>query len=211
MLGYFLDGGWMMLPLTICSIIWVAILIDRIRAFRVAGTAHEELRKDVNDALDAKDVDKAIALCEQSTGPVAATFLTGLSKFRRMKEHNKTTAEMTVTVSKAMEEYAPKALQGLENRLSYLVLLAGISPLIGMVGTVTGMIRSFSVMVEVAGLEPGAVAGGISEALITTAAGLLVAVPCVVVYHIFQRRIEDYTRSIEMGVADISEFISEEG
>jgi len=200
----------MMLPLTICSIIWVAILIDRIRAFRVAGTAHEELRKGINDALDAKDVDKAISLCEESAGPVAATFLTGLSKYRRMKEHNKSSAEMAVTVSKAMEEYAPKALQGLENRLGYLVLIAGISPLVGMVGTVTGMIRSFSVMVEAAGLDPGAVAGGISEALITTAAGLLVAVPCVVVYHVFQRRLEDYTRSIEMGVADISEFISEE-
>ena len=200
----------MMLPLTICSIIWVAILIDRIRAFRAAGVTHEDLRKEINDALDAKDVDKAISLCEQGSGPVAATFLTGLSKYQRMKERHKTTAEMTVTVSKAMEEYAPKALQGLENRLGYLVLMAGISPLIGMVGTVTGMIRAFSKMVEAAGLEPGAVAGGISEAMITTAAGLLVAVPCVVVYHVFQRRIEDYTRSIEMGVADISEFISEE-
>jgi biopolymer transport protein ExbB len=178
--------------------------------FRAAGVTHEDLRKEINDALDAKDVDKAISLCEQGSGPVAATFLTGLSKYRRMKEHHKTTAEMTVTVSKAMEEYAPKALQGLENRLGYLVLMAGISPLIGMVGTVTGMIRAFSKMVEAAGLEPGAVAGGISEAMITTAAGLLVAVPCVVVYHVFQRRIEDYTRSIEMGVADISEFISEE-
>ena len=210
MLGYWLDGGWMMLPLTICSIIWVAILIDRIRAFRAAGTGHEELRKGVRDALDAKDVDKAARLCEESTGPVAATLLTGLTLYQRMKARNKSSAEMSVAVSKAMEEYAPKALSGLEARLGYLVLIAGISPLIGMVGTVTGMIRSFSVMVNTAGLEPGAVAGGISEALITTAAGLLVAVPCVVVYHIFQRRIEDYTRSIEMGVADVSEFINEE-
>ena len=209
MLGYFLDGGWMMLPLTICSIVWVAIFIDRIRAFRAAGTTHEDLRKGLRDALDSKDVGKAVTLCEQGNGPVAATFLTGLSLYQRMKARNKTTAEMAVAVSKSMEEYAPKALQGLENRLGYLVLIAGISPLIGMVGTVTGMIRSFSVMVDQAGLEAGAVAGGISEALITTAAGLLVAVPCVVVYHVFQRRIEDYTRTIEMGVADISEFISE--
>jgi len=199
-----------MLPLTICSIIWVAILIDRVRAFRAAGTVHEELRKAIRAALDEKDVGKAVQLCEAGTGPVAATLLTGLSLYQRMKERSKSSAEIGVAVGKTMEEYAPKALSGLESRLGYLVLIAGISPLIGMVGTVTGMISSFTAMVNTAGLEPGAVAGGISEALITTAAGLLVAVPCVVVYHIFQRRIEDYTRSIEMGVADVSEFISEE-
>jgi len=210
MLGYLLDGKWMMLPLTICSIIWVAIFIDRIRAFRAAGAGHDDLRKGVRDALDDKDVGKAVALCEQGQGPVAAAFPRGLTRYQRMKENKKTSAEMAVAVGKSMEEYAPKALQGLENRLGYLVLIAGISPLIGMVGTVTGMISAFGTMVDQAGLDPGAVAGGISEALLTTAAGLLVAVPCVIVYHVFQRRIEDYTRTIEMGVADISEFISEE-
>ena len=170
MLGYWLDGGWMMLPLTICSIVWVAILIDRVRAFRAAGTEHEALRKGVRDALDAKDVAKAVELCEKDTGPVAATLLTGLSQYQRMKARNKTTAEISVAVSKAMEEYAPKALQGLEARLGYLVLIAGIAPLIGMVGTVTGMISAFTQMVNTQGLDPGNVAGGISEALITTAA-----------------------------------------
>ena len=210
MLGFFLDGGWMMLPLLICSIAWVAIFIDRSRAFRAAGSTHEELRKNLRDALDAKKVDQAVALCEQGAGPVAATFLAGLARYRKMKERGKSQAETAVAVGKSMEEYAPKALQGLENRLGYLVVMAGISPLIGMVGTVTGMIRSFGVMVETEGLEAGAVAGGISEALITTAAGLLVAVPCVVVYHVFQQRISDYTRTIEAGIADISDFIGEE-
>ena len=81
---------------------------------------------------------------------------------------------------KSMEEYAPKALRPLENRLNLLVLVAAIAPLLGMTGTVTGMISSFDVMASSAGLDPGAVAGGIGEALITTAAGLIVAMPCAV-------------------------------
>ena len=197
MLGYFLDGGWMMLPLTICSIVWVAIFIDRIRAFRAAGTTHEDLRKGLRDALDAHDVGKAVTLCEQGNGPVAATFLTGLSLYQRMKARNKTTAEMAVAVSKAMEEYAPKALQGLENRLGYLVLIAGISPLIGMVGTVTGMINTFRSATESGATGIQSLSGGISEALITTVMGLSIAIPCLLVHALLSRVAQSRIRQLE--------------
>lgn len=209
MLGYFLDGGWMMVPLTACSILWVAIFIDRTRAFRAAGKGHHDLCKGVQNALGARDVGKAITLCEQESGPVAATFLKGLTRYQRLKQLGKPSTEIEVSVGRTMEEYAPKAMQGLERHLGALTLMAAIAPLIGMVGTVTGMIRAFGVMSDQAGLEAGAVAGGISEAMLTTAAGLLVAVPCVIVYYVFQRRIEDYMSTIETGIADIAEFIGE--
>ena len=108
-------------------------------------------------------------------------------------------------VAKAMEDYAPKSLNGLEKRLGLMVLIASVSPLIGMCGTVTGMINSFSVMAEAAGLDPGAVAGGISEALITTAAGLIIAIPGVVAYNMFQKRVEDWNLQIEGAITDFIE------
>lgn len=210
MLGFLLDGGWMMLPLLICSVVGLAILIDRARAFRVAGTGHDALRKQVRASLESARLDEAIRLCTESDGPVAATLLAGLVRYRRMRSKNKRPEEIEITVSKTMEDYAPKALQGLEKRLNLLVLIASISPLLGMTGTVTGMIRSFDVMASSAGLEPGAVAGGISEALITTAAGLLIAIPAVVAYNVFSRRVDDYAVAIEAGIADLVQSISEE-
>jgi biopolymer transport protein ExbB len=209
MLGFLLDGGWMMLPLVVCSVVGLAILIDRARAFRSAGTGHEDLRKQVRVLLDGKRFDEAVQLCAASSGPVAATLLAGLLRYRRMQAKGRRPEEMEIAVSKTMEEYAPKAMQGLEKRLSVMLLIASISPLLGMTGTVTGMIRSFDVMASSAGLEPGAVAGGIAEALITTAAGLLIAIPAVVAYNVFTRRVEDYTSSIESGIADLVEAISE--
>lgn len=210
MMGYLLDGGWLMLPLLICSIALLAIVIDRARAFRAALIDHEGLRKQVNAAVAAGQLDQAITLCEQSTGPVAATLLAGLLRLKRLRAGGqKSAAEIEITVSKAMEDFAPKAMHGLERRLNAIVLIASISPLLGMTGTVTGMIRSFGVMAASAGLDPGAVAGGIAEALITTAAGLLIAAPGVVIYNFFVRKIEEYTMSIEGGIAELMEAIAE--
>ncbi len=207
MLNYLLDGGWMMLPLVLCSIISLAILIDRVRAFRVAGTASKSLCDEIRRRLADGGLDDAIQYCLHAGGPVAATLLVGLQRYRRMRENGRRTEEIEIAVSKTMEDYAPKALQGLERRLNLLVLVASVSPLLGMTGTVTGMIRSFDVMASSAGLDPGAVAGGISEALITTAAGLLIAIPAVVAYNLFSRRIEDFTLAIETGITILNESI----
>ncbi len=209
MLGFLLDGGWMMLPLVVCSVIVLALIIDRARAFRAAAVDVEGLGNKVRDLVKEKNIDGAIEVCTQSSGPVAATFLTGLQRLSRLKARGLTNLEMGAAVTKSMEEYAPKALQGLEKRLNSMILISSISPLLGMTGTVTGMIRSFDVMAASAGLDPGAVAGGISEALITTAGGLLIAIPAVVAYSAFNRRIEDYTMAIEKGVVDISEAIED--
>lgn len=209
MMGYLLDGGWLMLPLLFCSIGLLAVIIDRARAFRAASIDHESLRKEVRTAVNAREFDRAIALCENSTGPVAATILAGLLRLKRLKERHKSPEEIEITVSKTMEDYAPKAMHGLEKRLNALVLIASLSPLLGMTGTVTGMIRSFGVMAASAGLDPGAVAGGISEALITTAAGLLIAAPGVVAYNMFIRKVEEYTMAIEGSISDLVEAVSE--
>jgi len=208
MTGYLMDGGWMMLPLLICSIALVAVIIDRVRAFRVAAKYDPvKTRQEVVEALRQGDFEKAAAACEGNEGPVAAVMLTGVNRLKRMKEQGKGASEIEAGVTKAMEDYAPKSVNGLEKRLGAMVLIASVSPLIGMCGTVTGMINSFSVMAEAAGLDPGAVAGGISEALITTAAGLIIAIPGVVAYNMFQKRIEEWNLQLEGAVADFIEAI----
>ena len=209
MMNYLMDGGWMMLPLLICSIVMVAAIIDRVRAFRAAAALDPKgLRaKVVALVADGKLADAADA-CRASEGPVAAVLLTGLEKLERLQRKGKSEAEIEAGVTKAMEDYAPKAMSVLEKRLGLMVLIASISPLIGMCGTVTGMINSFSVMAEAAGLDAGAVAGGISEALITTAAGLIIAIPGVVAYNMFQKKVEDWNVQLEAAIAEFAQAVA---
>ena len=209
MMNYLMDGGWMMLPLLICSIVMVAAIIDRVRAFRAAAALDPKGLREKVVALvaDGKLADAADA-CRASEGPVAAVLLTGLEKLERLQRKGKSEAEIEAGVTKAMEDYAPKAMAVLEKRLGTMVLIASISPLIGMCGTVTGMINSFSVMAEAAGLDAGAVAGGISEALITTAAGLIIAIPGVVAYNMFQKKVEEWNVQLETAVAAFAQAVA---
>lgn len=209
MLTYLLDGGPIMLPLLLLSILTLAIIIDRVRAFRAAGENFDQLRMDVNQRLMDEELDEAIKRTEQEEGPVAACLLVGLQRYRKMQLRKRNPEEMETAVSKTMEDYAPKAISGLEKRLNLLVLIASVSPLLGMTGTVTGMIKSFDKMAASAGLDPAAVSGGIAEALITTAAGLIVAIPAVVAYNLFSRRVEEYNIAIEECVTDVVTCISE--
>ena len=97
----------------------------------------------------------------------------------------------------------------MSKRFNLLVLVGTVAPLLGMTGTVTGMIRSFTTIAEQAGLEPSKVMGGISEALLTTAAGLLVAVPALVAYNLFSRRADTYLLAIEEMIGYITNYITE--
>lgn len=178
-----------MIPLMVLSIVTFAIIIDRMRALKAAGDVDTEaLRSMVISKLEAGDVDGAIRYCESSQGPVAALLFVGLCKFRRLMQRRRPVVEIETNVNKAMEDYAPHILNSLEKRLNILVMIAGISPLLGMTGTVTGMIASFATMAT--GLDATKVSVGISEALVTTAGGLIVAIPAVVAYNLFNKKIE---------------------
>jgi len=209
MLELLMDGGWMMVPLLLFSILGLAVIIDRLRAFAAAGGDHEAFRKGVRAKLEQGDVDGAIAAAAAGEGPVAATILAGLNRFARLAGRGRAPEDAAAAAVKSMEEYAPKALRPLENRLNLLVLVAAIAPLLGMTGTVTGMISSFDVMASSAGLDPGAVAGGIGEALITTAAGLVIAMPCAVFYNLFTRRVDDIAATIDASLTDVLETVGE--
>ena len=209
MLEHLLNGGPIMFPLVLLSILAFAVIIDRIRAFRLAEQESLTLRRSVADSLQNGDVDGSIEACEQSSGPIAAVLIVGLQKFRRLTNLGKTKSEVEESVDKAMGEYAPHVIESLEKRLNLLTMIATVSPLLGMTGTVTGMISSFDKLAE-AGMDAAAVGGGISEALITTAAGLIVAIPAVIAYNLFVKKIDRIQLDIEESATEVVDIITME-
>jgi biopolymer transport protein ExbB len=208
MLEFILDGGYMMYPLMACSILALAVILDRMRAFRLADGDASALREQVLSCLQRKNFDEAASACSAQPGPVAAVLLVGIKKYRRLVELGKSSTEIEISVNKSMEDYAPHVLEALERRLNVLILVASVSPLLGMTGTVTGMIRSFKTMSALSGLDAGAVAGGISEALITTAAGLLIAIPSLVFYNFYYKKVDRFVLRIEESAAELIDFIT---
>ena len=210
MLEYLIKGSWLMGPLLICSIVAIAVIIDRIRAFRLAESDTFAMRQKIAALLEEDRTDAAIAACRNFRGPVAAVMLAGLDKFRRLAGLGRGTTEIEINVSKTMEDYAPHVLEPLEKRLNVLSLIGMISPLLGMTGTVTGMIRSFAEISHAgaAGASTQAAASGISEALITTAAGLLIALPALVAHNLLVRRMDKFTLDIEGAMAELNDYIS---
>jgi len=211
MLEYLVKGSWLMGPLLVCSIVAIAVIIDRIRAFRMAESDTFMLRQRVAGLLDSDKTDAAMAECRKHKGPVAAVMLAGLDKLQRLASLRRKNVEIAQNVTKTMEDYAPHVLEPLEKRLNLLSLVGMISPLLGMTGTVTGMIRSFNEIAGAAGAggaSTQAAAGGISEALITTATGLLIALPALVAHNLLVRRIDKFTLEIEAAQTDLNDYIS---
>lgn len=202
------QGGWMMYPLVFLSLLSVAVIIERYSAFRKAQVDTSALRQEVISLLKQGQVQKAIQLCATTPGPVSAILLVGLQKYARMTELRKDPDVIDVQVTKAMNDYAPHVVEVLENRLNLLSLTGTIAPLLGMTGTVVGMIMAFGTIADAQQMDAAMVADGIKVALITTAAGLIVAVPAVVAYNIFMRKIEIVVLEIEENATKLVDFVT---
>lgn len=185
---YMNDGGPVMWPILICSILGVAVAIERWLVLRNAHiNVNEFLAKLRKSLLVNKSVRDGIKVCEQYRGPLASIMKAGLLKYGQPKED----------VQKTIETAAIHEMGRLENRLMILTTVFTVAPLLGFLGTVTGMINSFDALASQGLSNPGAVASGISEALITTAAGLIVALPIQLAYNYFMSRINKTVREIE--------------
>lgn len=208
MLKYMLDGGPLMWVLLALSILSLAVIIDRWRVFKIADVDTSVMRRMILELLAASKPGDAIRLCEETRGPVAAILLVGIDRYDKLLKQGRKKEEIEASVSSSMEDYAPHVLSALEKRVNFLLLVGSIAPLLGMTGTVTGMIRAFAGMAEAGGsLQGSVVAGGISEALITTATGLLIAVPAVVFYNIFSNKVDQFTLKIEESATELVDSI----
>ena len=182
------EGGWVMYVLAFFSIVALAIIIERAWVLNSAKIkVHEFLAKLRKALIVNKSLRDAIKICEQYKGPLASIMKAGLLKYGQPRED----------IEKTIETAALHEMARLEKRLIVLASVANVSPLLGFFGTVSGMIKSFDALAEQGLSNPGAVAAGISEALITTAGGLFVAIPTQLAYNFFMNSINKSVRDIE--------------
>ena len=196
---YFRQGGPLMWPLLACSIVGLVFIIERIISYhRIRGDT-AEIFSAVRESLLSGNLRGSVEVSESYPHPVAVTLKSGLIRFGKSHEE----------IEKAMESMALHELSRLEKGLWILATVANIAPLFGFLGTVTGMIASFEALAEVGLGNPQAVAGGISEALITTATGLMIALPVQAAYNYFSNRVSNFALDMETSASMLLETFSE--
>lgn len=180
-------GGWLMLPIILCSVVAIAIVIERFWTLSPARIAPPHLLADLWIRLRNHQLDAAQLKELRQSSPLGQILAAGLTNAKAGR------AVMTESIELA----ASHVIHDLERHLSTLGTIAAISPLLGLLGTVLGMIDVFTqVMLQGTG-NAGALAGGISTALITTAAGLMVAIPSLLFYRLLLRRVEGLVVDLE--------------
>lgn len=199
-LNLFADGGLMMYPLVIASLLAFGVIIAKAYTLWVAHNESRGLLGEVEGLAREGRVDDALRLAEERPGPVAAILYSGL---RRIKEQRTSGAN----VEKAVQTTGSIELGFLERGLVVLATIANVAPLMGFLGTVAGMISAFDSIAEAGQVEAALVAGGIKVALITTATGLIVAVPVNIAYNFFVTRIDKLIVDMEEGTGAVLRMI----
>jgi biopolymer transport protein ExbB len=204
-----IKGSEMMIPLLICSVIAMAVVFDRLLAFWTNSKVDvPALRANLNKLLLEHKVKEAAVLCANTPSPVSAVLLAGLQSYMNLK--NRTPENTRITVRQTMEDFLRQSVGTVGKRLWILATIGTVAPLLGMTGTVTGMINSFQNLAETSGVDAGAVGVGISEALITTASGLIIALGAVVPYSFFASVSDKTELDIEEASAEILNLLAAE-
>jgi Biopolymer transport proteins len=196
-------GGAIMYPIILCSIIAFAIILERLHYLRRMKIDTIAFMNNIEGALKHNKVAEAVKICEDTEGPIAAIVKAGILKYDRPRQ------EMREAIEDAGHQEVPR----LERHIKILATIAHISPLLGLLGTVTGMVKAFQVIqARTIGLNPvsaGDLAGGIWEALLTTAAGLIVAIPTIAAYHYLAARVQDFVFEMERSATELINILSQ--
>jgi biopolymer transport protein ExbB len=199
-LELFRDGGFMMYALVLCSLLALGVIIAKAYILLVAHVDSQKLLAQLDELKQRADLDSVIEVADRTQGPVAAIISSGL---RRVRERGHSNAD----VEKAVATTGTIELGFLERGLVVLATVANVAPMLGFLGTVVGMIAAFGAVAEAGQIEASLVAGGIKVALITTAAGLAIAIPVNIAYNFFVTRIDQLILDMEKGaeaVMDLS-------
>jgi len=189
MLDLLAKGGLFIVPLTLCSIFGLAIIVDRWFYLRSATREAEALLGRVDAFTERAQVDEIEACCRSHQGLLSNIFVAGVRKFREL-EDEPDLSFVQQEINKVMEDASIANTGDLERRLPILGSVGNVAPLFGFAGTVTGMIRAFSDIAATVNPNAQVVARGIEEALVTTAAGLLIAIPAVLFHNYFTHQID---------------------
>jgi biopolymer transport protein ExbB len=202
LLDIFLKGGFIMWPILLSSIIGLAVSIDRFIMLRKAKINVPAFMVRIRGFIKKKDISGAISYCMQEKSPVANIVRKGLKKYKYGHDR----------VKDAIENAGSQEISKLEKGLSVLASVAGIAPLLGFLGTVTGMIQAFMTIQDLAGAaNPSDLAGGIWEALITTAFGLIIGIPAFALYNYFLSAVKKLVGEMETVANDVIDVIQDGG
>jgi len=192
-------GGMFMWPLLVTSIIGLAVILERVFTLQRAHTNTRRLMEKILQNLKGSGIGAAIETCTKTRGPIAAVLHAGLLKANKGPE----------AVEKAIEDAGTIEMAFLQRGLIWLATVANVAPLIGFLGTVSGMINAFEAIAAAEQVSAKVVAKGISEALITTATGLLIAIPVQTAHNYFVARIDRFVLEMEESSVELVEAISE--
>ena len=190
-------GGIVMYPIFLCSIVALAVFIERLLVLRRKRIIPGEFVQAIEAQITAQDIKGAMAMCEKDDSSISNIFLSGL----------KNAGKGMWLVKEAIEERGGRESIILEKRVGILSTIAQLSPLLGLLGTVSGMIKTFNVISLQGVGNPTMLAGGISEALITTATGLCVAIPTLVCYRIVKDKADSLIFEMEENSVRIIELL----
>ncbi len=194
LVGLFFKGGPFMWPILICSIVGLAFVFERIVSLRRGAIYPTRQVKAIREQVLSGDTEAAIAACEEASTPFSRVLHACLVR----------SDTEGFEMEAALEEAGARALYDMRRGGRPLGIIADVSPLLGLLGTVTGMIKAFEVVAQEGALgKPELLAEGISEALLTTAFGLCVAVPALLFFQYFRSRSEGWVRIIEDTCLDL--------
>ncbi|MDR1171517.1 MAG: MotA/TolQ/ExbB proton channel family protein [Bacteroidales bacterium] len=195
-----LKGGWIMIPIAVLSIIAVYIFVERYFAIRKASKTDENFMNRIKDYIHDGKIDSALALCQSTDSPIARMIEKGIQRIGRPLSD----------ISTAIENVGRLEVFKLERGLPALATAAGGAPMLGFLGTVTGMVKAFYDM-SMAGnnIDIGILSSGIYEAMVTTVAGLLVGIVAYFAYNILVANVEKVVNDLEANTTEFMDLLNE--
>jgi len=192
------NGGFLMYVLAALSILTGTLVIYFFVVMRVSQVAPRPLHRDLVDKIRAGAYEEARRACEFRSNPLTAVAMAAIDYVREVPQAD------PMLVKDVVEGEGSRQAEAIQGQTQYLLDIAAVSPMVGLLGTVFGMLRAFSsVALDVASAKPVNLAAGVSQALVTTAFGLIVGIPAMIFYAYFRRRSSKLVSSLEIASADI--------
>ena len=190
--SFFRKFGFVFWPLALCSITALTFIIERFFTFARSRSkiGTEQFMSSVTESLRNENIMEAVSTCEEAGGPLPNVLKAGLLRYSQAQIEEREIHKEEI--QEAIEEASLLEIPELERNLPVLGTVAIVSPLFGLLGTVTGMINAFTTIALEGTGDPQQLAGGISQALLTTAGGLTIAIPCLIFYQLFDSRVNRY-------------------
>lgn len=209
-MGLMIRGGYFMWPILILGIVALGVLIERYRSLKMLGADSTQVREHVRQLLHQDRVEEALEFCDRQQGPVPAILSAGLRKYLVLRRLNYDPGKIEEQVVKAMDDYSVHVVAALEKHLPILATVSSAAPMVGFLGTVSGMINSFDAIVATLGEQNivEAAAAGIGEALLTTCFGLIVGIPAYVGFNYYTSVINDFVLDVEESATDLIEAVT---